>query len=71
MENGYGVTIGHPENIALLPENASPYFYLISARIRLCCTFDTVSGVATADSVAHLARIAYAVPMNTVTKSWG
>ena len=56
MENGDRVSIGHPENIAFDPESDSPDFYVISGRIRLFSTFDAVSNVATADSVAHLSN---------------
>ena len=55
MENGDRVTIGHPESIAFDPDGGSPDFYVISGRVRLFGAFDTVSSVATADSVEHLA----------------
>jgi hypothetical protein len=55
MENGDRVPIGHPENIAFDPEGQSLDFYVISGRVRLFGTFEAVTSVATADSVAHLA----------------
>ena len=54
MENGDRVSIGHPENIAFDPVGDSPDFYVISERFRLFGTFETVTSVATADSVEHL-----------------
>lgn len=55
LENGDRVSIGHPENIAFDPEGESPDFYVISGQVRLFSTFEAVTNVATADSVAHLA----------------
>ena len=55
MENGDRVTIGHPENIAFEPDGESFDFYVIASGVRLFETFDAVSSVAMADSVAHLA----------------
>jgi hypothetical protein len=55
LENGDRVSIGHPENIAFDPEGESPDFYVISGRVRLFGTFEAVTNVATADSVAYLA----------------
>ena len=54
LENGDRVSIGHPENIAFDPQGESPDFYVISGRVRLFSTFEAVTNVATADSVAHL-----------------
>ena len=55
LENGGRVSIGHPENIAFDPEGESPDFYVISGQVRLFSTFEAVTNVATADSVAHRA----------------
>lgn len=55
LENGDRIPIDHPENIAFDPEGSSPDFYVIAGRIRLFGTFEAVTNVATADSVAHLA----------------
>ena len=54
LENGDRVSIGHPENIAFDPQGESPDFYVISGRVCLFSTFEAVTNVATADSVAHL-----------------
>jgi hypothetical protein len=53
-ENGDRISIGHPENIAFDPEGTSPDFYVLSGRVRLFGTFESVTNVATADSVEHL-----------------
>ena len=55
LENGDRVSIGHPENIAFDPQGESPDFYVISGQVRLVSTFEAVTNVATADSVAPLA----------------
>lgn len=55
LENGDRIPIDHPENIAFDPEGTSFDFYVIAGRIRLFGTFESVTNVATADSVAHLA----------------
>ena len=54
LENGDRVSLGHPENIAFDPAGESPDFYVISGPVRLFSTFEAVTNVATADSVAHL-----------------
>ncbi len=51
LKNGDRVSIGHPENIAFDPAGASADFYVISGRIHLFGTFESVTNVATADSV--------------------
>lgn len=55
LENGDRVAIDHPENIAFDPEVQSADFYVISGRVRLFGTFESVTHVAAADSVEHLA----------------
>jgi hypothetical protein len=55
LENGDRVAIGHPENIAFVPEGKSMDFYVVTDSIRFFGTFDAVTSVATADSVEHLA----------------
>jgi hypothetical protein len=54
MENGDRVIIEHPENIAFDPASAegtggSDDFYVISNRLRLFSTFNTVTSVALLD----------------------
>lgn len=55
MGNGDRIPIGHPENLAFDLGGESFDFYVISGPVRYFGTFDAVSGVATADSVEHLA----------------
>ena len=55
MEDGDRIPIGHPENIAFEPGGESFDFYVISGPVRYFGTFEAVSGVATADSIEHLA----------------
>jgi hypothetical protein len=53
LENGDGVIIEHPENIAFDPGNSgaagSEEFYVISSHLRLFSTFSAVSSVALLD----------------------
>jgi hypothetical protein len=55
LENVDRIPVGHPENIAFEPSGASFDFYVISGPVRYFGNFEAVTGVATADSVAHLA----------------
>ena len=55
LENGDRGTIGHPENLAFDLDGDSPDFYVISGSMRLFNTFEAVTNVAAADSVARLA----------------
>ena len=51
LENGDRVAIEHPENIAFDPIAAGELdFYVISGRLRLFSTFETVSSVSLLDS---------------------
>jgi len=59
LENGDRLTIEHPENIAFDPssdngQGGSTDFYVISGRLRVFSTFESVTHVALADTEGQL-----------------
>lgn len=54
LDSGERIIVNHPENIAFDPGNSdgsggSPYFYIISNRLRVFGTFEAISSIITLD----------------------